>query len=208
VPDAIGRAVIKVTVEDPKQTVRITVRHTIEQGGMLESECELTFPGKRKLPDLPRVGVQFAMPEAFDQIEWYGRGPHENYDDRKSSAALGRYQSTVSDWITPYVKPQENGNRCDIRWLEMTDERGNGLRFSGADQAPLSMSAWPYSMEDLASAAHNYELPRKNFITVNLDHLQMGVGGDNSWGLPVNEPYRIKANQNFQWYYRISPVSP
>ncbi len=206
--DAQGRVVIKVTAEDSKKTVKVAVQHTIAQGGVIQSECELSFPKGKKIPDLPRVGVQFAIPAAYDQLDWYGRGPHENYADRKSSAAIGRYQSTVADWITPYVKPQENGNRCDIRWLEMTDGSGRGLRYSGADQVPLSMSAWPYSMEDLAGATHDYELPKKDLITVNLDHLQMGVGGDNSWGLPVNEPYRIKANQNYRWAFRIDPVSP
>jgi beta-galactosidase len=103
------------------------------------------------------------------------------------------------------VRPQENGNRCDIRWLELTDEQGHGLQVSAPSDAPLSMSAWPYSMDDLATAKHNLELPERDFITVNLDHLQMGVGGDNSWGLPVNDPYRIKADRVHRWSFTLSP---
>ena len=115
---------------------------------------------------------------------------------------------TVTDWVTPYVRPQENGNRCDVRWLSLTNDAGAGLRVDGSPGNPLSVSAWPYSMQDLATAAHDYELPERDFITVNLDHLQMGVGGDNSWGLPVNEPYRIKPDKVYQWSFVLTPVGP
>jgi beta-galactosidase len=152
--------------------------------------------------------MQFALPGKFDRVAWYGRGPHENYSDRKTSAPIGRYESSVRDWITPYVRPQENANRCDIRWFTLKDAAGAGLRFDGARGVPLSVSAWPYSMDDLAKAAHDYELPRRDCITVNLDHLQMGVGGDNSWGLPVNEPYRIKPDQAHEWSFTISLLRP
>jgi beta-galactosidase len=141
----------------------------------------------------------------LDQVAWFGRGPHENYWDRKSSAPIGRYQSTVNEWITPYVRPQENANRCDVRWFSLTDKAGAGLRFAAGVSAPLSFGAWPYSMEDLAKATHDFALPRRDFITVNLDHRQMGVGGDNSWGLPVNDPYRIWPDKIYEWSFTVSP---
>jgi beta-galactosidase len=136
-------------------------------------------------------------------VTWYGRGPHENYWDRQTSAPVGRYESTVGDWVTPYVRPQENANRCGIRWFSLTDQQGGGLRVNAPPGEPLSISAWPYSMEDLATTAHDSKLPGRDFITVNLDHLQMGVGGDNSWGLPVNAPYRIKPNRSFRWSFTL-----
>ena len=96
-------------------------------------------------------------------------------------------------------------DRCDVRWFTLTDQEGGGLRFDSG-VGGMSVSAWPYSMEDLAKAAHDYELPERDFITVNLDHLQMGVGGDNSWNLPVNEPYRIKPDKIYKWSFMVSPV--
>jgi beta-galactosidase len=95
-----------------------------------------------------------------------------------------------------------------VRWLRLTGEHGFGLQASGRPDAPLSVSAWPYSMEDLAAAKHDFDLPARDFITVNLDFRQMGVGGDNSWGLPVNEPYRIKADQIYSWGFDLSPLRP
>ncbi len=89
-------------------------------------------------PDLPRLGIQFAIPRSYDRVAWYGRGPHENYWDRQTSAPIGRYESTVSQWVTPYVRPQENGNRCDVRWLRITNEHGSGLQASAPPDAPLS----------------------------------------------------------------------
>ena len=89
-----------------------------------------------------------------------------------------------------YVRPQENANRSDVRWIELTDVTGNGLRIE-ADGNSLGVAAWPYSATDLASATHDFELPHRDYVTVNVDGLQMGVGGDNSWGLPVHKEYRI-----------------
>lgn len=206
--DATGRTVVECAAAIPRRGAVIEVKHTLAPGGIIRSECRFGIEAKKGSPgpELPRLGMQFAIPGDFDKVAWYGRGPHENYWDRKSSAPIGRYESTVTDWITPYVRPQENANRGDIRWFTLTDRAGTGLRIDGAPAAPLSVSAWPYSMEDLANATHDYELPRRDFITVNLDHLQMGVGGDNSWGLPVNEPYRIKPNKTYEWSFTISPV--
>jgi beta-galactosidase len=204
--DKDSRGVIDVVVTIPNPKARITVRHTVAAGGWLRTDTTFKVLGERWKPDLPRLGIQFAIPRSYGNVAWYGRGPHENYWDRRSSAPIGRYESTVSQWVTPYVRPQENANRCDVRWLRMTDQQGRGLQANAPPGSPLSVSAWPYSMDDLATAAHDFELPERDFITVNLDHLQMGVGGDNSWGLPVNEPYRIKADRVYRWSFTLAPV--
>jgi beta-galactosidase len=190
----------------PTRNARIEVRHTLAAGGSLNTDVSFEVAGVNEGPDLPRLGMQFAVPRALDTVRWYGRGPHENYWDRRTSAPVGRYESTVTDWITPYVRPQENANRCDVRWLSLVDGTGTGLRVDAAGTTPLSVSAWPYALDDLEAAKHDFKLPHRNFITVNVDHLQMGVGGDNSWGLPVNEPYRIKPDRRYQWSVRFSPV--
>ena len=136
-------------------------------------------PENLKLPEIPRFGMQMAVPGACDTMTWLGRGPHESYDDRKTGAAVGRYSGRVEDLIHDYVRPQENANRTDVRWVTLTDAEGDGLLAVGMPL--LNVSAWPYSMEDLEKATHIHELPRRDTVTLNLDLKQMGVGGDDGW---------------------------
>ncbi len=138
-------------------------------------------PSGNEIPDLPRFGMQMAIPAQFSEMTWFGRGPQETYWDRKTGAAVGLYSGPVEKEIHVYVRPQENGNKTDVRWMTLTNERGAGLLAVGMPL--LSVSAWPFSMEDLEKATHINELPRRDFITVNLDYKQQGVGGDDSWVL-------------------------
>jgi beta-galactosidase len=156
-------------------------------------------------PELPRVGMQFAIPADLDQVQWYGRGPQENYLDRKTGALVGIYRSTVGDWITPYVRPQENANRTDIRWARFTNMDKRGLQVQ-SDSSLLAISAWPYSEQDLETATHNDQLPQRDFITVNVDGWQMGVGGDISWGLPVHNQYRLLAKGRYEYAFYLNGV--
>ena len=165
----------------------------------------VTLQPEGKAPELPRVGVQCALPGALERVRWFGRGPHENYFDRKSGAAVGIFRSTLGEWITHYVRPQENANRTDVRWIEFTDAAGRGVRVQ-AEGRPFGVSAWPYAAEDLAAATHDHELPRRDFVTVNLDGWQMGVGGDTSWGLPVHEEYRLPAKNAYNFAVLIKAV--
>jgi beta-galactosidase len=112
-------------------------------------------------------------------VAWYGRGPHENYWDRKTGAAVGQYEQSLSDFTTGYVRPQENANRSDTRWVAFTRDDGRGVLAIG--DSLLSVSAWPYSQEDLNEATHTYQLPDRDFTTVNIDYKQMGLGGNDSW---------------------------
>ena len=136
-------------------------------------------PENLKLPEIPRFGMQMAVPGTYDTMTWYGRGPHETYEDRKTGAAVGSYSGRVEELVHDYVRPQENGNRTDVRWVTLTDADGDGLLAAGMPL--LSVSAWPYTMEDLEKATHVHELPRRDTITWNLDYRQMGVGGDDGW---------------------------
>jgi beta-galactosidase len=106
------------------------------------------------------------------------------------------------------VRPQENGNRGEVRWLSLTDPDGRGWRVDAPAGNPLSVSAWPWTMEEMARTTHASDLKAGNSITVNLDHIQMGVGGDNAWGHPVNEPYRIPARGTRSWSLVLKPVHP
>lgn len=204
-----GRARVVASLAVPAGATRARIAYDADADGRLgvAVTVEPRAANAKPLPDLPRVGMQFAVAPEFGAVEWYGRGPQESYLDRKTGAPVGRYRSTVAGWITPYVRPQENGNRTDVRWIAFRGAAGGGLMIR-ADGAPLMASAWPYDMDDLAAAKHNHELPRRDFIVVNVDHLQMGVGGDNSWGLPVHEEYRLPATRTYAYRFTIEPLAP
>jgi hypothetical protein len=156
------------------------------------------------VPELPRFGMQMALPGSYSTMTWLGRGPHENYWDRNSGAAVGLYSGSVEELLHVYTRPQESSNRTDVRWLTLTDNNGTGLLAVGMPL--LSVSAWPYSMDDLAQAMHMHELPRRDFITLNLDYRQMGVGGDDSWGARPHPEYTLPAKP-YSYRFRLKPYS-
>jgi beta-galactosidase len=169
-------------------------------------------PGDRTgdLPDIPRLGMRLALPSELERIEWYGRGPQESYVDRKSGAAIGRYASTPAELYHPYIRPQENGQRTDTRWVTFRGADGIGLLAVG--MRTFDWSALPYLMEDLdegtsKTGRHTFDLPDRDLIAVHVDHRQMGVGGDNSWGAQPLEPYRIPV-QTTSWSFRLTPLAP
>jgi len=175
------RTINEVGVEQLKpQVVRISVRaslpagncdyrniYTIYGSGDVVVESNLQKPENINLPNLPRFGMQMAMPGEFNVMTWYGRGPHETYWDRKTGAAVGVYSGQVEELIHDYVRPQENGNKTEVRWVALTNKDGAGLLAVGMPL--LSVSAWPYTMWDLERARHVHELPRRDSVTVNLD---------------------------------------
>lgn len=183
---------------DWTQTYRVHGDGTVETGMRIVTGTDL--------PEIPRVGLQLGIPGELDTMTWFGRGPHENYVDRCASALVGRYSGKVADLTTPYVRPQENANRTDIRWVSFTDAAGHGLRVTAATK-PLSVSAWPYTQEDLERARHPHELPRRDFLTVNLDLRQRGVGGINSWGAkPL--PQHIIPCGLYEYDFTLQPILP
>jgi hypothetical protein len=127
------------------------------------------------LPPLPRIGLTMTVPAGYEQFAWYGRGPHESYVDRKEGARVGAYSSTVDEQYVPYVVPEENGNKTDVRWVALTDQQGDGLLVVG--QPLLEVSAHHFTAQDLTNANHTHELVRRDEITLNLDHRQTGLGG-------------------------------
>ena len=194
---------LKSVFELPGTNSSASVEYLIYPNGKIKLNIDITVPDNA--PNLPRVGLQFEIEDGLRQISWFGRGPHENYQDRKTSAAVGMYHSTVDDWVTPYVRPQENGNRCDVRWINFTDKSGWGLNISSDNTKTLSVSAWPYTQNTLENTQYDFELEKHDKIVVNIDHLQMGVGGDNSWGLPVHDKYQIwPGTYNFSFYIQGS----
>jgi len=153
--------------------------------------------------NMVRFGMQTTIPRQYNKMTWYGRGPHETMLDRKTGAAIGIYSGLVEELVTPYIKPQENGNRTDIRWVALTNKEGNGLLVSDVGGTHLNTSAWPYTMEDLESATHDYELPRREFITFNIDFKQQGVGGDIPALAALHSKYILKGNVNYSYTFLL-----
>ena len=184
-----------------KGGANLTIIYTIHGDGEVAVEYEF-YPGL-SVGDIPRIGMQMAIPGEYSSMKYFGRGPHENYWDRKTGAAVGLYSTTVEDSNHPYTMPQENGNRTDVRWVAFTNERGEGLMAKGAPL--LSVSAWPYSMEQIAEARHTHELEPAGYITVNIDYRQMGVYGS----VPVMDwpmkKYRLRT-ERYNYKFSIKPI--
>ena len=123
---------------------------------------------------LPRIGLNLVLPKKFDQVEWFGRGPGESYPDSKAANRVGLYSARVDEFYTPYIRPQENGSRCDVRWASFTDMRGVGLVVAGIPQ--FDFSALKFSIEDLDKATHRHILKPADEVYINLDHAQHGLG--------------------------------
>ena len=164
-------------------------------------------PQAEKLPEIPRLGMKLAMPQGFRQINWYGRGPHENYCDRKTSAFVGVYGASVEEMIIPYVSPQEYGNRTDVRWVAVSNQEGTGLLAVGLPL--IEFSVLPYTVEDLTlesrGSKHPADIAKRDFVAVNLDYKQMGVGGDDSWGAKPHPQYLLPA-KDYSWKIRLRPI--
>jgi beta-galactosidase len=173
---------------------------------------------KEGLPEIVRMGMNLIMPRHFDQVTWLGRGPQENYQDRKTGAFVGLYMLPVSGFYFPYVRPQENGNRTDVRWAAVTDSTGNGLLFRGLPL--LEVTAHHQIMEDFESPVrtvgrfidgqkvinrHVNDVIPRDLTSVNIDYKQMGVGGDNSWGAWTHDQYRLTA-KTYNYSFLIHPV--
>ncbi|MGB0371542.1 MAG: glycoside hydrolase family 2 TIM barrel-domain containing protein [Opitutales bacterium] len=200
----LDASTIKALVEIPDKQVEGHVLYRVDEDSRLKVEVELRF--NKKFRSIPRLGMSMLIPRPWNNVEWYGRGPQENYWDRKTGAFLGVYESTVEAWDTHYARPQANANRSDVRWAAWTDGSGKGLAVRAMGDAPLSVSAWPYSKESLEKAKYDFELEESPYITVNIDHLQMGVGGDYTWGASPYKHYTIPIPGTYNWSFLIDAL--
>ncbi|MEC0130840.1 MULTISPECIES: beta-galactosidase, LacZ type [Paenibacillus] len=184
----------------PDSTLR--VQYVIRADGTLEITQELS-PGSSVLPEIPEFGMMFVLDGSLDTLSWYGRGPHENYWDRQTGAPLGRYTGKVSEQFTPYLKPQECGNKTDVRFASITESKdGSGLYFESA--TPIEINALPWKPEELEAHDHVYKLPVSNKSVLRVNYKQMGVGGDDSWGAPTHEEFTLPANRPYIFRFTVS----
>ena len=193
---------IKVESKVKRGKTRLFTDYTIYGNG--DVIVENTFTPKK---NMMRFGMQMSVPGEFDTMTWYGKGPHETMLDRKTGAAIGIYSGYVDDLIHPYIYPQENGNRTEIRWGALTNKSGNGLLVSDIGGTFLNISAWPYTMEDLENATHNHELPHRDNITFNIDYKQRGVGGDIPALAVIHKEFKLLRKKKYYYSFRIRPYT-
>lgn len=185
----------------PQTTVQVIYRVTPD--GKIRVTAR--YFGKERLPELPLFGMRFRFLDTADRFSWYGMGPDENYCDRAEGARLGIYHSTPESNMSRYLVPQECGNRTGVRWLEVEDKRGGGLRFTAVN-TPFEMSVLPYTAEELEAALHPEELPAPHYTVVNILAKQRGVGGDDSWGAPVYPEYCISGEEDLEFTFDIEGI--
>jgi len=164
-------------------------------------------PSRDNFPEVPRFGMNMVVSEDFNKLEYFGRGPHENYIDRNHSSHVGLYSSSVDEQYVPYITNGENGNKTDVRWLILSDGKGNGIMITGSPT--IDFSALHYSQEQLdrevRDGAHTIDLEKSEKVFLNVDWKQMGVGGDNSWGARTHAEYVLRA-EPMKYSYKISPL--
>lgn len=192
----------------PEQDSQLKLTYNVLANGKIKVSMDFT-PGNKPLPEMPRFGAYMVLPAEYEMMTWLGRGPHENYEDRKSSAAIGLYQQTVWEQYHPYVRPQETGNKCDVRWVSFLNAAKEGILIEG--EQPLSVSAWNFPMKDIEyipfdiERKHGGSISKKDMVWVNIDHRQMGVGGDNTWGAQVHPEYTITP-EPISYSFTIIPI--
>ncbi|MDE6498556.1 MAG: DUF4981 domain-containing protein, partial [Muribaculaceae bacterium] len=157
------------------------------------------------LPDMPKFGMRMRLPAEMTAIDYLGRGPQENYPDRKSGYFMGRYSMPLADYAHDYIRPQDNGNRCDVCFMRFSSANPSvPAVVIEAGEAPLCVRAWDYDEEALERAAHPHELKRGGFVNVNIDHTVHGVGGADTWGKPTLEAYTIKGGKPHRYSFTLS----
>lgn len=209
VDDAQAKVSVLYTLAQKAAT--LSVVYTVLEDFSIHTSVEF-IPGKNDLPELPRFGMYLLLPASYDHIKWYGRGPHESYADRKSSALVGVYDAGTHTDFYRHVRPQETGNKCDVRWMEITSKTSPVALRVIAGQQNLSMSVWPFAQSELDYIPYDYQRKHGGSIAisddiawVNIDAAQMGVGGDNTWGARVHPQYCI-VPQRMSYDFIIKPI--
>ena len=185
-----------------------TLVYTVYPDGRLGVSSSLK--GTESTPSLMRVGYQLAMPKSYDDFTWMGRGPWENYSDRNTSSFIGVWNGKVKDQFYPYIRPQETGNKTDVRWASLTDSKGYGLKVDGMQA--LNVSALDVLPADLdpgmsKKQQHNSDVRHdRTRVYFNIDLAQRGLGGDNSWGAAPHKPYRLSGNADYSYSFLLTPI--
>ncbi|MEH7254698.1 glycoside hydrolase family 2 TIM barrel-domain containing protein [Neobacillus niacini] len=214
---SLARQSVGLDVEEHKDKVEVTFTYKFSIHSEIEVKNTFTvfadgnvrvksvYHGAENLPQMPIFAVSFKVSADYDQLEWYAMGPEENYSDRAAGARLGVFTNKVTDNLSGYVKPQESGNRTGVRWVNLTNSDGHGIKISSTSR-PVECNFSPYTAFELENAAHHYELPNVHYTVVTVAGKQMGVGGDDSWGAPVYPEHLVNANEDMDFEFMIQPI--
>ena len=209
--------VFKIEYQIPENSVKVIVNYRLLFNGQLVVNYNFE-PIKTNLPNIPRLGMYMTLTNAFSDVLWYGKGPDESYSDRKTGQKLGVYSGKAIDQFHRYSRPQETGNKTDIRWMEVSSKE---LTLKVSSDQLLNTSVWPFAMQELdfdsddgaesasglvpVTKKHGADIKLGETIQWNIDHLQMGLGGDTSWGRLVHPEYTIPAHKNYKYSFTITP---
>ena len=202
------QAIVQAEYEMKAVKGKLFLTYVINNEGAVKVTQKMEAGKEEKVSDMFRFGMQMQMPENFNEVEYYGCGPVENYADRNHSTLIGKYRQTVAEQFYPYIRPQETGTKTDLRWWRVLNISGNGLQFVG--DAPFSASALNYSIESLDDGVqkdqrHSPEVAKAPFTNLCIDKVQMGLGCVNSWGTLPLEKYRVPY-QDYEFSFILTPV--
>ncbi|ETP73241.1 beta-galactosidase/beta-glucuronidase [Lachnospiraceae bacterium JC7] len=181
-----------------------TVTYSVYGDGTCRISME--YESDKILPPMPEFGYIMKLDADYDQVRFYGNGPEENYCDRNTGSRLGVYSTTARDSMAPYLVPQETGNHTAVRWAEVTDRRGRGMRFRSVSFDGMEFSAIPYTPEQLEEAKHPYELPRVMNTVVRCSLKQMGVAGDDSWGARTHKEFLLDNTKKLSFSFEFKGI--
>ena len=203
-----GIVEVVATYDLPDVKAEMTIVYRINGDGEIAVTQQFTADKEARISDMYRFGMRFEMPSEYDRIQYYGRGPGETYSDRKEHAAIGRWEQRVDEQYYPYIRPQESGNKSDVRWWRQVDVDGTGLMFTS--DAPFGISALPYSIEELDEGVakkqrHTNDLKGNGAVNICIDKLQTGLNCVNSWGCIPLEKYRVPY-ADYCLKFKITPV--
>ena len=203
-----GLAIVEARYDIPAVKGQLALTYVINNRGAIQVTQQLKADKNAKVSDLFRFGMQLQMPRSFETLEYYGRGPVENYADRNHNTFLGRYRQSVDSQFYPYVRPQETGNKTDLRWWRVLDIGGNGLEIRA--EVPFSASALHYTIESLDEGTrkiqrHSNEIEQADLTNVLIDKVQMGLGCIDSWGALPLKQYRLPY-QDYSFTFTLTPV--
>nr|WP_315221886.1 glycoside hydrolase family 2 TIM barrel-domain containing protein [uncultured Flavobacterium sp.] len=201
-----NKILVKATYNLPQVFSTVVLNYEINSNGELSLKEQLIIDKTKEQPMLPRFGMEIIVPKDFSNMSYYGRGPHENYSDRKYSAQVGIYNQTVTEQYYPYIRPQETGNKTDVRWLELSNDK---LKITVTSDQLLAVTALHYLNEDLDDGLqkdqrHAAELKERDLTSLKIDYKQMGVGGIDSWQAWPMEKYLLK-DATYQYQFKITP---
>ena len=202
------QAIIEADYELPEVSAKLSLTYTINNEGAIKVTQKMTTDKEAKVANMFRFGMQMQMPRSFDKVEYYGRGPVENYIDRKANADLGIYRQSVAEQFYTYIRPQETGTKSDLRWWKTLNMAGRGIQVVASK--PFSASALHYTIESLDEGlykkqGHSQEVEEADMTNFCFDLIQAGLGCEDSWGRIARPEYQVPYG-DYEFTFILMPM--